>query len=264
MAEGVCALTGKNGKYVKSHLYPRSFYPEGEPNEHLAIVSTNPSERHRKSWVGIYDSELVIEEGEAILQKLDQKGYDILKPRESLRELKKRAKRTFTIGSETLGVELDSGGTNDLILFLSSILWRFHCSKRHEASKVGIGSHAEPIRKAILEENAASLRGAEVILAKNTDTISNSVITPAKFRLEGGLNAYELIFGSFRVWMKCDKRKLPADQRAYSLRVDGPLPIVLHDYTKSRSFHNFARAAKRQMAIHGDPWKGKYKEKYGL
>ncbi|MBL4879565.1 MAG: hypothetical protein JKY78_11810 [Hyphomonas sp.] len=263
MADGVCALTGKQGKFVKAHLYPRSFYPEGEPDEHLAIVSANPADRHKKSWVGIYDAELVTEEGEAILQRIDQKGFDILKPGESVRDLKKRAINTFDTPAQTLAVELDRKLTNDLILFLSSLLWRFHSSNRPEAKAVDIATHADPIKLALLKENADTLKSAEIVIAKNTDTVSNSVITPAKFRIEGGIRAYELIFGGYRAWVKCDKRKLPANMQEYSVRINGPLYIILHDYTKSRSFKNFASAAKKQMAIHGDPWKGKYREKYG-
>jgi hypothetical protein len=69
MAYGVCKLTGKSGKFVKSHLLPKALTRPGVAGEYF--ISGGQGCRPKKRWTSWYDQELVIKKGEDILANYD-------------------------------------------------------------------------------------------------------------------------------------------------------------------------------------------------
>jgi hypothetical protein len=66
---GTCRLTGLTGKYIKSHIIPRSLTIESSRGTPLA--QQGPGGRQIRRWTSWYDDELVTQDGETILQSYD-------------------------------------------------------------------------------------------------------------------------------------------------------------------------------------------------
>jgi hypothetical protein len=66
---GVCKLTKKRGKYVKSHIVPKALTPKEVPGG--PMVQSNGHDRPKKRFDSWYDPRLVIRKGEDILASID-------------------------------------------------------------------------------------------------------------------------------------------------------------------------------------------------
>jgi hypothetical protein len=66
---GICKLTGKSGKFIRSHLIPQALTKPSVPGNFF--ISGGPGRRTKKTWSSWYDEELVVQEGEDILAKYD-------------------------------------------------------------------------------------------------------------------------------------------------------------------------------------------------
>jgi hypothetical protein len=124
--EGVCRLTGKCGRFVKSHIIPEALTrpPSGRP-----LAQAGLGKRPVKRWTSWYDTSLVTREGEDLLRNHDDWAIKILR----------RHKMTWRswgganalqdanwldVGNGIHGfrkIELD---TRRLRLFFLSLLWR--------------------------------------------------------------------------------------------------------------------------------------------
>jgi hypothetical protein len=64
---GICKLTGKSGKFVKSHLIPQAFTKPSVPGNFF--ITGGQGRRPKSNWSSWYDEQLVVQEGEDILSK---------------------------------------------------------------------------------------------------------------------------------------------------------------------------------------------------
>jgi len=156
LIHGVCKLTGSTGKFVDSHLIPKALTRAGGLGSSLIQggVGRRPVTRH-SSW---YDPELVTQEGETILAKLDDWA---------IRELRRTKlvwsgwgpTKTLTDVDLIPGTEwgnrfVESKHWRRLRLFFLSLLWRAAASTREEFSEVRLADEdRERLRKMIVEEN---------------------------------------------------------------------------------------------------------------
>ena len=115
MTTDTCALTGKAGKFVDCHLYPRSFYKDTSDASRLKLMIADAP--YKRSPVGVYDSSLVIAETEQWFAKLDDAAFRVLRPFESVSELLDRSSKSYVDGNETLGCETDEYEFQNLALF---------------------------------------------------------------------------------------------------------------------------------------------------
>jgi hypothetical protein len=159
---GVCKLTGVEGRFVDSHIIPRALTKPEEPGKTFIQGGRGfRPERRASSW---YDSELVIEEGEAILR-----DYDTW----AIRELRKHrliwgswgaSKRLSAPDFEPIpdtryGYRRISGiDTHRLRLFFLSLLWRAAASSRYEFDEIQIPvSHLEHLTAIVRGRQLASI-----------------------------------------------------------------------------------------------------------
>jgi hypothetical protein len=68
MKEGICKLTGKKGKFVRSHIIPAALTRLEAPNR---LIQSGPEDRPKRRASSGYDPHLVIDAGEAILARYD-------------------------------------------------------------------------------------------------------------------------------------------------------------------------------------------------
>jgi hypothetical protein len=140
-----CKLTGIDGRPVKAHIIPKSFYVkdpgERKPNK---IITNTKGVYPKKSPIGIYDETIVTEEGERIFTSWDDYAAELLLAKKS--DFKKR----FNKG-ECIAFEIENYDYEKLKLFFLSVLWRASVSSHEFFKKVKLGGHENIIRDALLK-----------------------------------------------------------------------------------------------------------------
>lgn len=129
MNEGICALTGAKGKYVKSHLIPRAFC-----DKNLDKVSRIEwgefGRRPSLRYTGWYDDRLVVEKGERILAQYDSSGANQIHQYGlcwRFFPLTDKAERHQIADFELIRIR--NTDTRVLRLFFLSLLWRAAVTK---------------------------------------------------------------------------------------------------------------------------------------
>ena len=155
MAEGICKLTLKSGRFVRSHLLPLAL--TGAEISGAPLIQYNSGKRPSRKWSSWYDEQLVIREGEDILSALDNWAIWTLRlhslvwsgwgeatplpPNHAVSQLGQLSCRLVS------GVDLKR-----LRLFLLSLLWRAAATERSEFSEVSIPEqHLEILRQALID-----------------------------------------------------------------------------------------------------------------
>jgi hypothetical protein len=131
----LCALTGRTGKYVKSHIIPLALTRLERTGEKFVEAGIGLGIKTRSnSW---YDNALVIREGEDILADIDAKGIDALRKHKLVWSGWNNEKELLS-NDQVLhdGVPhhrfIQLACARDLQLLFLSILWRAAASKRSE------------------------------------------------------------------------------------------------------------------------------------
>ena len=147
----LCALTGKDGKFVDCHIIPKSLtycsnkVRRGKSEAQFIEISTfGRPKRAQSSW---FDKKLVVQCGEDLLSHIDTHGLQLLE-KYSLVGIKKPVLSTAIRSLQMLDNEVQI-----LRRFLLSILWRAAVTSRPEFSEVNIDELArEKLRLHILGE----------------------------------------------------------------------------------------------------------------
>ena len=122
-----CKLTFEEGKGIKAHIIPKSFYSIDCANKiPLKIISSNRRIYPQRSQMGIYDSNIVTRNGETILQLLDDYACDLL--------IKNISSAKPIFDNEAL--QIDRYDYHKLKLFFLSVLWRASVSRNQFFKKV--------------------------------------------------------------------------------------------------------------------------------
>ena len=149
--EGICALTGHYGKFIKCHILPRSVTyssnskKRGNPEAQFIEISgsSHPKLAHT-SW---YDPSLVGQTGEDLLSRIDTWGYDILMKYGLL------GPATPIANDLSLDFAFQDGEVDRLRRFVLSILWRAAVSKMPQFGEVVLEAESiEILKRYVLEE----------------------------------------------------------------------------------------------------------------
>ena len=165
---GICKLTGKQGKYVKSHIIPKALFPREQPGQKLVETDGHSISFRPDTF---YDRELVTQDGENILRDLDDwaiKELERLKliwrgwKTDSFTEEGMPFDRNGAIGHRAL----KSSDARRLRLFFLSLLWRAAASYRREMNNVAMPeADLERIRRMLVEGQAEPFYQFPIILA---------------------------------------------------------------------------------------------------
>jgi|SRR5665213_971646 len=159
---GVCKLTMESGRFVDSHIIPKSLTRAEGLEPGLAQLGNGRMERRWSSW---YDPSLVIETGEKILSDYDSWAVAVLRkhkmvwsgwgPMQSLVDVEPIRGTPWGIRKIEFEVQGDS---KRLRLFLLSILWRASATTRREFSEIQLPKDdLEKLRRMVLEQNPEPL-----------------------------------------------------------------------------------------------------------
>jgi len=135
--EGICSLTGKHGKFVKAHILPRALTRLSRTGEKARETELGGTPKLRPpTW---YDGELVIREGEDILEAIDTPAIETLRNHiliwSSFSCDEPFSPEDFAVHGEKFslrGIEINNIDADKLRLFFLSIVWRAAASSRPE------------------------------------------------------------------------------------------------------------------------------------
>ncbi|AWB65462.1 hypothetical protein C2869_02980 [Saccharobesus litoralis] len=149
---GICKLTGKKGKFVKSHIIPKSVTRPSQPgNKFYQADPINPEQRYFKRSDSWYDKSIVTREGEDVLSDLD--SYAIKELRSwgllwSSTTLRKRASNSL---QEITVVEFQE--PEKMRKFFLSLLWRASVSTLPEFREITLSQEKlERLRQILMGE----------------------------------------------------------------------------------------------------------------
>ncbi len=155
---GICKLTKKEGVFIKSHLIPQAFTRpdvKGSPFYQYVNKAIPPIKR----WSSWYDNQLVIQEGEDILTKLDTWAAQELRNKKLVWSGWGNKKTLGSLhdvyGGGYLGVrEVTGTDTKKLRLFILSLLWRAAASEMKEFSEISLSNNdLEQLRIMLTTDN---------------------------------------------------------------------------------------------------------------
>ncbi len=204
-----CKLTGEIGKPVKSHIIPRSFY-----SKEKTLIIPNDSDYHpKRSPIGGYDEEMLVEKGEKYFDKLDNYAFKLL--------IEERDQFSpFILNGINMGITLKKYDYKTLTIFFLSLLWRASVTSREEFKQVKLGPHhSDKIKDLILRpddtENAKDYT-IQLYRFVGNDYVSNQTLEimkkgggflfPLKLKHEG-INYYKLYLCDYVALIKVDSRK---------------------------------------------------------
>lgn len=255
--EGICKLTLKKGKFVESHILPKSLTVlsrTGEKTIQAALKS--PLKKRFQGW---YDNQLCIAEGEYILSQIDDKAIRLL-----------RENSLIWSGWPTNIMELD---TPDIIIaaknneqkyglrvikdldwkpiksFMLSLLWRSAASEREEMDTVIIPIDLlEKLRVAILNYDSLSVNEFPIRLYQIADKGFVHNRTPIieenaiDFGFPVGIKKYtvcRLYLDGLIAYITLDPDENYLE-KAQSIILGGnnETIVFLHTYENSRTFDN--------------------------
>lgn len=169
---GRCALTGTEGKFVKSHLIPRALTkPRLGGQRFPQIDSAGQATKRMDSW---YDNQLVVREGEDILAELDDHGIAELKRLKLIWQswgpmaaitgpVLRDEKCTVTNGTGFRLVEFSQ--PRKFQRFLLSLLWRASATSLNEFGEVSLpASQERRLRQVVRGERTPELEFYPAIL----------------------------------------------------------------------------------------------------
>lgn len=157
---GICALTGKKGQFVKSHILPRALTKIATKGQKVIEAGLGKGKADRlDTW---YDDQLCTQDGETILERIDTRGIDLL------RDLNLIWSGWNSHDTELVATKWDHLPINEgprivtipdeaaLRLFLLSLIWRSSASRRREFSDFKLlPEEEESMRKRVASEDPA-------------------------------------------------------------------------------------------------------------
>lgn len=226
----ICKLTKKEGRAIKAHIIPKSFF-EIDPNENgiTKLLTNSRNTFPKKSPNGIYDQNILIKEGKRIFSKWDSYASDIF-----LNESERYEKINYK-GKE-IAFQRENYNYSLLKLFSLSVLWRASVSSHDFYRKIKLGPHEEPIRQALLNNTPKDTDWYSVSFAVWSDrNRSLGFMNPHKTRFNG-INYYILYFSRYIMYIKIDKRVATDTMRSVQLIENSPLLLVTRELEKSKEY----------------------------
>jgi hypothetical protein len=193
MALGICKLCGQSKNLIDAHIIPASFWSVG--SKPLAVFSDANGSRPRKSPIGIYDSNILCDDCDNELGKLDQYALEnlIRKPGTTEFSLDRYSKKYTPIDVAKIHK------------FILSVAWRASKSKHDFYAEIVLGPYEDKFGDAFKLLNASSLR-FEIFISE-FDTSVLPYLQPKSVKVDS-VNGVLLYLGRFKIFVKTDQRTL--------------------------------------------------------
>ena len=179
----VCLLTGKEGKYVKSHIIPKSLTRPKKPgNKFIQPDPNTAKKRYIKRADSWYDKSIVIREGEDYLSDIDSYAIDELRA-QGLLWTSNKIREPAANSINELAVVIFNEPSKIRKYFLS-LLWRATVSSLPEFKDIVLTKNqTEKLRKIIVGEIEDELSFFPITLIQLTSEGPTHNLTPTKQRV---------------------------------------------------------------------------------
>lgn len=223
-----CKLTGEEGEGVRAHIIPRSFY-NIDPEEKLPskILTNVEGQYARRSHVGIYDSEIVTDQGERLFSPWDDYAKELL--------IDRRQEQTVMMRSgEAIGFEQKEFDFERLKLFFLSVLWRASVTSQPFFYGVNLGPHEAIIRDILLRSSVNDSDGYDVTIARWAgDPDSMGMLNPHSTRFDK-IRYIQMYIYQYIVYIKVDKQNSNHIFDRIRMKFGQPLRIIGRDLESSK------------------------------
>jgi len=202
---GICKLTLKSGKFVKSHMIPLAF---SSPSEGCYFIDGAPGGRPTRRPTSWYDRELVTRAGEDILADLDSfAAVELRKARLVWSGWGKEAELNENIipypNSEMFVRIVPNTDVLKLRVFFLSLLWRAAASDMRQYSGISLQERdLEKLRLMVLNKNPYPLSFLPIHLTQLVTRGARHNLGPMKMTtpLDAGAGNGPLVLNSYRFY----------------------------------------------------------------
>lgn len=253
---GICALTGDNDVFVRSHIIPKTLTKLSRNGERFMEKSlTSKYSWRSNSW---YDYNLVTRRGEDILSKIDEAGINSLRKALLIwsgwnKEWNALPDEYFLLNDvpfngDVLKVRvINNIDTSTIRIFFLSILWRAAKSCRPEMNDIQLSEEKLSILKEIIMDKTLD---KNYIFPMDFDQMITRGIhhnrTPIYEYLTIKYNDKEVTLGYFRIYFEglvCRIYDYITHNDIFSdlskmLVQDNNITLLCRSFEKSRSFEN--------------------------
>jgi hypothetical protein len=239
MENALCKMCGKRSDFVEAHIVPRSFYPERARGKiNLSVLSSRPSDRKRRSPIGIYDDRLVCAKCEKRFDPLDNYAAKLLIDGKS-------AFRTINHCGQPLLYQVDSFDYPKLKLFCMSLLWRAAASDRPEFANVDLGPFLPSLTGMLKHSDPGNADVFATILYRFSDLKSwqSGVILPRRWN-NNAINFYKIVATEYVFLVKVDHKSVCGTLGELAIRRDAPLMILAQRFHNSPEFRAMLQLVK--------------------
>ncbi len=235
----VCKMCGERSDFVNAHIIPRSFYPErARGKDGLSVLSSDPTDRKRRSLIGIYDNRLVCAGCERRFDPLDNYAAKLLMDDVT-------AFRTVNHHGQPLLYQADLFDYPKLKSFFLSLLWRAAATDRPEFANVDLGPFLPTLTSVVKRGDPGDADMFATILCRFSDVESwqSGVISPVRHRYEG-LNFYRFVATAYVFHIKVDRQPVRDTLGALVMRPEAPLMILAQEFRESAEFRTMIQLVK--------------------
>ena len=224
MAIGICKLCSQIKNLINAHIIPASFWNVG--SKPLAVFSDINMAKPRKSPIGIYDSNILCDDCDNQLGKLDQYALENL------------IRKSVTTNLSSHGVSkkytpIDACKIHNFIL---SVAWRASKSKHDFYSEISLGPFEDKFGEGFKFPHTNSLT-FEIFIAE-FDTNILPYLQPKSVRVDN-VNGVLLYLGRFKIFVKTDQRTL--QNTVGSLKLQNGNEVIT-------SVESWAKSPEKKMA----------------
>lgn len=256
--EGICALVGEEGVFVKSHLIPQALTAHDMPGKHF--VEAGNGFRPVKRFTSWYDDELVIRSGEDYLSEIDSRAVIELRKHKLVwsgwgNEKILNCDNHQFISEANEGIrKIPNVDSSLLRLYFISLLWRALSTSRIEFSHLNKeGVELEKLKKIILSGDAGSPAYHPIILHQmNTRGFTHN-FTPVMWEttIPASGDSPEQIIETYRFYMQGLVAHIyPSTDQATADRLGNlPLGVGAETFAFTRPFNSSAQVARMKGTL---------------
>lgn len=216
-----CIFCLETKELLKAHIIPDAFFKSLKSSAGKPAIRLDDSPFRKKAPKGEYDDKILCKGCEKDhFEKLDDYAIKLLIP--PIKENPNASKEVY--------LKIGPYNLSKLTLFVLSVLWRGHHSKRPFFKKIGLGPYEERIKESITSPKDNLCSKYPIAIVRYSDKMGQGSIPspePVKF---ANLNFYNIELGyGYSCLVKVDNRPLPDEHKNNFLK-PGELTVVQFDY----------------------------------
>jgi hypothetical protein len=239
----VCKGCGEDKKLIRAHVIPESFFVGLRDGEKpTKIISSTPGVYPKKSFIGVYDKNILCQECEDQFQDLYDYGCKALIQDESNLE-------KIHHNGNLVGYRINNINFEKLKLFFISILWRASITTNFFFKDVDLGALENQAKQIIWERHIPSIHDFSFVLSKfDDDGAGRTILDPHRERWFN-INYYRFYLYGYILYIKADSGKTPEKFKKFIPEDDSLIVISRGDMRNAKEYPLMLQAASMPQNI---------------